>query len=63
MKKDIQTLKDEKKSLGTQRQLELFQSLRGLLQVKFESIKQLILDRKRRETMDEVERKNPEEKN
>jgi intraflagellar transport protein 81 len=67
MKKDIQTLKDERKSLGTQseasqRQLELFQSLRRLLQVKLECIKQLIMDRKRREMMDEVERKNPEEK-
>jgi intraflagellar transport protein 81 len=67
MKKETQTLKDEKKSLGTQseanqRQLELFQSLRRLLQVKLETIKQLIMDRKRREMMDEVERKNPEEK-
>jgi uncharacterized phage infection (PIP) family protein YhgE len=66
LKKDIQTLRDGKATQGneseaTWKQLELFQALRRLLQVELECMQQALAERRKRELIDEVERKNSEE--
>jgi intraflagellar transport protein 81 len=67
MKKDTQTLKDEKKSLGSQseanrKQLDAFQSLRRLLQVKLECLKISQKEKADRLALEDAERRNPQQK-
>jgi intraflagellar transport protein 81 len=67
MKKQTQAFKDQKKSLGTQsevnqKQLEAFQSLRRLLQVKLECLKISQKEKHDQALIDAAERKNPMEK-
>jgi uncharacterized phage infection (PIP) family protein YhgE len=67
LKKDTQALKDEKKSLGSQseanrKQLEAFQSLRRLLQVKLECLKISQKEKADRLALEDAERRNPQQK-
>jgi intraflagellar transport protein 81 len=67
VKKETQGLKEEKKSLGSQseanrRQLEAFQSLRRLLQVKLECLKVSQKEKADRLALEEAERRNPQQK-
>jgi intraflagellar transport protein 81 len=64
LKKRTQDLKDQKKSLGNQsqgnqKQLEAFQSLRRLLQVKLECLKIAQKEKQDQAVIDDIERKNP----
>jgi intraflagellar transport protein 81 len=67
LKKETQGLKDEKKALGSQseanrKQLEAFQSLRRLLQVKLECLRVSQKEKADRLAMEDAERKNPQQK-
>jgi intraflagellar transport protein 81 len=67
LKKDTAALKDEKKSLGSQseanrKQLDVFQSLRRLLQVKLECLKISQKEKADRLALEEAERRNPQQK-
>jgi intraflagellar transport protein 81 len=67
IRKETQALKEEKKTLGiqgetSQRQLETFQSLRRLLQVKLECLKVAQKEKADRLALEDAERRNPQQK-
>ncbi|OHT12344.1 hypothetical protein TRFO_17812 [Tritrichomonas foetus] len=66
LKKETRALKEQKKTIGTQtesnqKQLEMFQSLRRLLQVKLECTKIAKKQKEAELIKDDIERQNPEE--
>ncbi|OHT11502.1 hypothetical protein TRFO_19045 [Tritrichomonas foetus] len=66
LKKETRALKEQKKSIGNQteanqKQLEMFQSLRRLLQVKLECQKKAKKQKEEELKQDDIERMNPDE--